>query len=344
MLSFIRKKAVATSHHATINGKAIQVNPGETVLQAAEREHIDFPHSCRVGGCAACKCQLTSGKVKSLTDSSYVLSDEELDAGYILACQAVPQTDLEIRVNVQQASTQRVDGRIKSQTKLTHDITLLTVQLADGLSYRAGQYADLELAALPNIKRSYSFATAPCPSGRVSFFVKHVPNGQFSSAINTQNLIDQTIWITGPIGEFYLKPSDYPLLLIAGGSGLAPIMAILERALADNIQNPVTLLFGARTQQDLYLLERIQDIQSQWPSAFQFVPVLSNEPADSSWQGARGWVTDHLPKNHLPKVDAYLCGPPAMIDSTEDQLTTLGVPPNRIHCDRFLTVADTIPA
>ena len=344
MFSFLFSKSAASRFQATINGETIDVNGGETLLQAALRENIDFPHSCRVGGCAACKCQLTSGKVKSLTDNSYVLSDEDLDAGYILACQAVPKSDLTIKLENQQGLKQRVAGRVKAQHKLTHDITLLTVQLADVMPYRAGQYADLELETLPGIRRSYSFATSPSPTGQVSFFIKHVPHGLVSSAVNTLDLTDQTVWLDGPIGNFYLRPTDKPLLLIAGGSGLAPIMSMLEHALTENIQNPVTLLFGARTQSDLYMLDRIKEIQSQWPAPFEFVPVLSNEPSFSSWRGAQGWVSEHLKRAELPNVCTYLCGPPAMIDSTEDKLIALGVARQDIYCDRFLTIADAIPA
>ncbi|MFA9219488.1 MAG: 2Fe-2S iron-sulfur cluster-binding protein, partial [Sphingomonadaceae bacterium] len=127
MFSFLAKKQPTTAH---INGVAILVDPKETVLQAALRHGIDFPHSCRVGGCATCKCRLLQGRVKELTRSSYVLSDQELDQGYILACQSVPQSDISLQVDLSaRQPVQRLSGRIIGQQRLTHDISALQIQL-----------------------------------------------------------------------------------------------------------------------------------------------------------------------------------------------------------------------
>lgn len=342
MFSFLSKKKPTT---AAINGLAITVQPKETLLQAALRQGIDFPHSCRVGGCAACKCKLVNGKVKELTEASYILSDADLDQGYILACQSVPTTDVTIEVDISaQQARRQVQGRVIGQERLTHDITQLRVQLDEALTYKAGQYANLSLATLPGVARSYSFATPMQPEAQVSFFVRKVPGGTFSSQINEQDVVGHAITVDGPLGDFWLRPTDAPLFLVAGGSGLAPILALLQDALASQSRRPVTLLFGARQARDLYALDQIQALERQWPAAFHFMPVLSADDIEPGWTGARGMVIEHIP-THLPVgAQAYLCGPPVMIDAAVPLLKKLGVAPDHIFTDRFTTLHDPLSA
>ncbi|SFM26260.1 2Fe-2S iron-sulfur cluster-binding protein [Marinobacter zhejiangensis] len=344
MFSFFKKNP-ATTHLAEINGKPVEVLPKETLLHAALREGIDFPHSCRVGGCASCKCRLVDGSVKELTDIGYILSDAELDQGYILACQSVPTSDVTIEVSLsEQAQRTRVSARVVQQERLTHDITHLKLQLLEALDYRAGQYADLTLDSLPGVSRSYSFATPPQPDGTLSFFVRKVPGGVFSTEVNDRDLLGQSVTVTGPSGDFWLRPSDAPIVMIAGGSGLAPILAILRGELARSSRRPVTLLFGARSQQDLYALDDIREIAQQWGAPFIFTPILSNEAPDTEWQGARGWVTDLIPTLSLTGSEAYLCGPPAMIDSAVVHLSVAGIERGSIFADRFTTIGDVVKA
>lgn len=342
MFSFFTKKGPTT---ATINGQAIRVEPRETLLTAALREGIDFPHSCRVGGCAACKCKLLSGQVNELTETGYLLSDEELDQGYILACQSVPKNDIQVTVDMDAQLLRRtVHGRVIGQEKLTHDITRLTVQLDASLPYKAGQFANLSLDALPGISRSYSFATLVQADAKVSFFVRQVQGGVFSTYINGHELLGQQITLEGPQGDFWLRPADAPLLLVAGGSGLAPILALLQEAARNNVTRPVTLLFGAREERDLYALAEITAIAAQWPSEFRFIPVLSQAAADAAWSGARGLVTEQLTGLLPTSAHAYLCGPPAMIDSCVVILRQHGVAREHIHADRFTTQQDALAA
>lgn len=341
MFSFFAKPKPVT---AVINDTPITVNPKETLLQAALRQGIDFPHSCRVGGCASCKCQLVEGQVKELTQTAYILSDEDLDRGCILACQAVPKTDVRVRVDLdRQGARRRVQGRVIGQDRLTHDIVRLRVQLDESLPYKAGQFAQIGVSGLPGVERSYSFATPAQPDAQVSFFVRRVPGGVFSAAVNEQNLMGQTATVDGPLGDFWLRPGTGPLLMVAGGSGLAPILALLQDARAQGVARPVTLLFGARTQADLYALDALQDLARQWPSAFTFTPVLSDEPPASGWDGARGFVTEHLPASPAPDTQAYLCGPPPMIDTAESLLRERGLSREQLHADRFTTLHD-VPA
>ncbi len=338
MFGFLTRKKATTAH---INGQAITVNPKETLLTAALREGIEFPHSCRVGGCATCKCKLVSGQVKELTETGYILSDDELDQGYILACQAVPKNDVRIEVDLSaQAARRTVQGRVLSQEALTHDITKLTVRLDETLNYKAGQFANLSVASLPGVQRSYSFATPVQASGQVSFFVREVPNGVFSTHIHRDPVVGEAVTVEGPLGDFWLRPDTAPLLLIAGGSGLAPMLALLQDAAEQGVARDVVLLFGARQERDLYALDEIESIGRRWRGSFRFVPVLSEAAPDAPWQGARGLVTEQLHTLAVPGCHAYLCGPPPMIDAAMPLLLQQGISRLHIHADRFTTLHD----
>ncbi len=326
---------------AQINDRPITVNSGETVLQAALRQGIEFPNSCRVGGCGTCKCRLTTGKVKELTETGYLLTADEIDQGYILACQSVPRSDIGIAVDLSQRASQRtVSGRVVEQRKLTHDITHLRVQLDEPMPYKAGQFANISIEGQEGAGRSYSFAVPPRDDGQVSFFVRRVPGGHFSSLVNDQDVVGRSVRVDGPFGDFWLRPGDAPLLLVAGGSGLAPILAILQEALSAGVARSVTLLFGAREARDLYALEEIEAIAREWHGSFRFVPVLSAAADDAGWAGERGLVTEKIPSLLEPGSHALLCGPPAMIDGAIALLRDQGVPRQRIYFDRFTTRAD----
>lgn len=335
MFSIFKKKVPVS---AQVNGAAVVVQPGETLLQAALNQGIDFPHSCRVGGCATCKCRLTQGRVKELTRTGYVLSDSELDQGYILACQSVPQTDVCIEVDMTNQHLRRcVSGKVVGQERLTHDITQIRIQLDEALQYKAGQFASLSLAILGNISRSYSFATPVQPDAQVQFFVRKVPGGALSTLVNEASVVGETVNVEGPLGEFWLRPGDTPLMFVAGGSGLAPILAVIKDAIQSGTRRPAVLLFGARQERDLYALKEIEALGKQWGSAFSFIPVLSDAAESGTWKGARGNVGDKIAEHLAPGAHAYLCGPPAMIDACQDILERRGVSREHIFADRFTT-------
>lgn len=320
---------------ARINALPVLVEPRETVLQAALRAGVDFPNSCRVGGCGACKCRLVEGSVRELTETAYLLTEEELAAGTILACQSVPRGD--VRIELDATARRRVAGRVLAQERLTHDTARLRVQLDESLDYKSGQFATLHL---DGVSRSYSFATPPRDDGEVSFIVRRVPGGALSPRIVDEDLSGHTLEVEGPSGDFWLRPSDAPMLLVAGGSGLAPILALLREAADAGVSRPATLLFGARTEADLYALDEIDEIARRWKGAFRFVPVLS----EAAWEGARGLVTAHIPALLDEGAHAYLCGPPAMVDAAAQTLAAQGISPAHVHADRFTTQADVAPS
>ena len=319
-------------------GPTLTLEPGETVLNGALRHDVAFPFSCKVGGCGTCKCQLLSGQVKELTDKSYLLSKEEIQGHYILGCQSIPKTDIQIRLPVDPMTQQAVTGVITRQVELTHDIVEVFITLDEPLHYRAGQYAKLQAANLPWPARCYSYAHAAPQEGalHISFIVRRLPQGALSNWLTSPEALHQTVKLTGSLGQFYLRHNTRPMLCIAGGSGLAPLIALLEGALQTRArQREVRLLFGARTQRDLYYLDELTRIQSQWQAPFTVTPVLSDEASDSNWTGLRGLVTDHLDTNTTANAEAYLCGPPPMIDAAIARMTAQGIPPEHIHFDKF---------
>jgi NAD(P)H-flavin reductase/ferredoxin len=327
----------------------VRIVATETLLQGALRQGIAFPHNCRAGGCGECKCRLLEGKVKELTDKSYLLSADELRDNYILACQSIPKSDVVIRVELRQGPEHPLEecqGSIASMDPLTHDILRLVLDLDAPIAYTPGQSVQLSLRANDSgelISRNYSFASCPGDNGtshRVEFFIRKVIGGQFTEALFGQASVGMTIGLQGPYGDFYLRQAPAPILCIAGGSGLAPLIAILQAELGKATKpRDLTLIFGARTQQDLYLLDTLEQFGRRWLGRFDFIPILSSEPEDSDWQGRRGLIPEHLIAllgDRLSQCHAYLCGPPPMIDACIEVLVTQGVDQSVIYADKFL--------
>jgi NAD(P)H-flavin reductase/ferredoxin len=348
-----------SSHSARIAPANVELRVGskETLLQAALNQGIAFPHDCRAGGCGACKCRLVKGKVRELTDKSYILSAEELRDNYVLACQSIPQSDIEVDVQLREASTlvetRQTPARITHMVPLTHDIVHVTLELEHALAFTPGQYCEISPTegSAAGVKRSYSFANVPDANGtsrHAEFFIRKVPGGRFTEWLFDEAKVGDSLDVNAPFGEFVLRESSAPMLCIAGGSGLAPVLSLLQGAL-QSLRRPreVTLVFGARSQADLYMLDAIEALRREWPVRFDFVPVLASEPADSAWQGRRGLIVDHLAGvlgESLGVQQAYLCGPPGMIDSCIGGLKAAGAQESEIYFDKFLDQSHLSPA
>jgi p-cymene monooxygenase electron transfer component len=339
-------RPVRKAHTAYLDDVAreLEVPHGKTLLQAALDAGIDFPHHCTVGTCGTCRCRLLDGKVQPILDFSYTLSKPEIDNGYILACQALLKSEIRIAVELGEVPTHPYADYaavICDMRPLTPSIMEMTVELDRPMHYTAGQFADLRPHHLDR-HRSYSFADA-CPlagSTKLRFHVRQVSGGAFTDWLFGADRRGEALAVRGPSGNFWLRAASAPLICVAGGTGMAPILALLNHAAARRVRRPVTYLYGARTQADLYALADIKALQARWPTGFSFMPVLSEEPANSDWPGARGLVSDFLTSptlaNTVGSAHCYLCGPPAMIDSALAVLQTHGVSVEAIHYDKFL--------
>jgi NAD(P)H-flavin reductase/ferredoxin len=350
MLGWLKR---AKSFHvsAPSRGFEFEVARDTPILEAALNAGLPFPHGCRVGTCGSCKCRLVSGEIHELADFAFALSAEELAQGFVLACQSLPRADivLDLPAVADAADAppiRRHTGRIAGLRKLTHDIVLLEFSSDEAIAYRAGQYFEFALPGAASELRAYSFAHAPArePSKVASFYVRLVPGGAFTSWLHSTARVGDALSGRGPFGDLRLRDSAAPILAIAGGSGLAPIQALLEEALARGREREVHFYFGARRQADLFGAEAMERLANQWRGSFRFVPVLSEEPADSGWAGARGFVSDFARLKlggRIAECHVYACGPPPMIDATERMCLAGGVARENLHFDRFFDRSHT---
>ncbi len=324
----------------------------DSILNEALGQGLPLPHGCTVGTCGTCKAKLVTGKVRELTDSAVALSAEELRDGYILPCQSVARSALTLDIpqlaDLPDHPFVTRKAEVVLQRSLTHDIVELGIRLDSGpMEYTAGQYAEIGFAGQSRL-RAYSFSCGPSrrPDDYLSFFVREMPGGEFTGWLFGADRTGAVLECHGPLGNLWLRPGSRPVLCIAGGTGLGPIKSILEAARDEEVDRAFTVVFGVRTRSDLYCVSELEEVGRFWGSQFRFVQVLSEEPADTGWNGARGLVTDairHLPESALKASDTYVCGPPPMVDAVEAQLLSIGVDAAAFHADRFLDTSSRSP-
>lgn len=321
-------------------GERFEVGRNQTVLECALERGLAYPHDCTVGTCGQCRSLLVAGRVDAITPFGYTLSREELAAGYILACQAVPLGDIAIAVELGggEAAPVRQPARLVATRALTHDIRCVTWEVAEPVRYRAGQYMNVWWPGASG-PRSYSFSAAPSADGavRLSAFIRKVPGGAFTERLFGEDLSDLRFDIEAPHGHFWLRDGSGPIVLVGGGSGLSPIMSLLEDAANRGLRRDAILLFGARGERDLYCLEEIAGLAQRWQGRFDFRPVLSEERIAGM---AHGLVTGEIPRaiadlGGVADLQGYLCGPPPMIDAGVAALTSAGVGLDGIFYDKF---------
>ena len=322
----------------------LEVALGASLLEACAAHGIYLPSACGGRGmCGRCAVQIVSGDFSALAPAEEKkLSAENRAKGLRLACQARIQGDIEIRLRPWILAVRRHTGQLVGKTLLTADIALLriAVDAHPSFSYRAGQYIHLECAPAPppakTLLRAYSMATAPSDPRHIELMVRRVPTGLCSVWIHESLQPGQPIAFRGPFGSFHLSATDAPMVGIAGASGMAPLRSIFQDMLQKGIQRPARFFFGARTRSDLFLLDEWAGFEKKTPW-FRFIPVLSDEPADSPWKGERGLVTDAVARQ-LPDLtgqEAYLCGSPGMIDAATAILLARGMPATAIFHDKF---------
>lgn len=323
----------------------LDIDPKKTILQSILEAGIFYPHNCRVGSCTTCKSKLISGKVKELTDKAFVLDQKEIQENYILVCQSIPKSDIEIE-NLKLNPKNKIKAKFIKKINLTHDILEVEIQTEDRVFFKAGQYVHFYLDWLEN-SRIYSIANKPELKGNqnLKFFIRLVKGGKFTEWLFNSNIENIEFYISSPEGNFYLRNSNKPIMMIAGGSGLAPIFSILEDIIYNqekeenqkNIKRKVNLLFGVRTEKDLYKQKELENIQKKWKNEFQIIPILSDISKDSSWQGEKGFIHHYLEKMpYLDEYQFYLCGPPIMIDKCLEVLSKTNVANNDIFYDKFI--------
>jgi propane monooxygenase reductase subunit len=327
-------------------GIEMEVEEGETVLDAAFRQGISVMHGCKEGQCGSCKSRLIEGDIELLKYSTFALPDYESETGHVLLCRTHAYSDVSFELlNYDEDLLRRsiavkaFSGRVTKISALTADIRLLEIQIEKPLKFWAGQYVDLTVGD-GAITRAFSMANAPAESTDLRFIIKKYPEGAFSSQLDGKLCVGDAVVAKGPYGTcFRREERPGPMLLIGGGSGMSPLWSILADHIASEEQRPVRFFYGARTRSDLFYLEELAAIAARLKD-FRFVPALSHAGASDEWNGETGFIHEvvqrHLREEKLTGViDAYACGPTPMIDAVLPVLQMNGVEPEHIYFDKF---------
>jgi propane monooxygenase reductase subunit len=305
-------------------------------------------HGCKEGQCTACKSFLLDGDVDLDKYSTFALPDFEEAEGWTLLCRAHPYSDLEIElINYDEevlhggSPPRMVPASVTAIEPLTHDIVRLCLSVDDDapFQFKPGQYVDIEIPGHDGEHRSFSMANLATEAGELEFMIKRYEGGRFSGLLGEGGLkVGDQLQVTGPYGVFTLRSSSpRRIVFIGGGAGMAPILCLLRSMAEAGVERPVTYYYGARTANDLFHLDEIEALGHRLAN-FTFVPALS-EPDGSGWAGETGLITDVVERleGDLGEVDAYLCGPPPMVDAAIAMLEAAGVPEAHIYFDKFTT-------
>ncbi|MFT4247362.1 MAG: benzoate 1,2-dioxygenase electron transfer component BenC [Pseudomonas sp.] len=314
----------------------VDCNEGEKVLDAAFRHRINLPMDCADGVCGTCKCRAESGAYDLGEDYlDDALSADERRAGLVLTCQMVPSSDCTIAVPVTSVACKTGVGTSKAALVevVPHADAALELKLeaaGEAFDFLPGQYVNIGVPGSGQC-RAYSFSSAP-GSHALSFLIRRVPGGLMSRYLDTATP-GQLLELTGPLGSFYLRPVARPVLMLAGGTGLAPFLSMLEHLAIAGSEHPVRLMYGVTRAADLVLVERLHDFARRLPF-FEFDTCVVDP---QSHHPRIGYVTDHLPPEalHGGAVDVYLCGPPPMVDTVRAHLDTLGIAPAGFYYEKF---------
>lgn len=312
----------------------VEARVGETVADAAYRLGINIPLDCRDGACGTCKCRVESGAYDGGSYIDDALTEEEAASGLALACQARPRTDLVVAIPA--ASTaykirpQSFETVLRGVERLSETSLAFTLDQPMGLAFLPGQYVNLRVAGTEQ-RRSYSFSSAP-GADALSFLVRDIPGGLMSSWLRAAQP-GTAMDFTGPAGSFYLRDVTRPVLLLAGGTGLAPFLSMLGRLADAGCNQPVRLVYGVTNDADLVGLAELEAYAARLPG-FSYVTTVA---AEDSAHPRRGYVTAHVDPAWLNggDVDVYLCGPPPMVDAVRAWLAAQGVTPAAFHTEKF---------
>jgi CDP-4-dehydro-6-deoxyglucose reductase, E3 len=335
-------------HSVTIepSGHQIQVEEGEAVLAAALRQGFVLPYGCRNGACGSCKGRIVSGTVDYGVYQPKALTDEEKAQGKALFCQAKPLTDLVIEARtvgaVKGIEVKMLPCRVQKMERLADDVMALQLKLPanERLAYLAGQY--LEFLLKDGSRRSFSMATAPHAAELLELHVRHVAGGQFTDHVFAKMKERDILRFEGPLGTFFLREeSAKPIVLVASGTGFAPIKAIIEEALHKGIARPMTLYWGGRRPKDLYMNALAQGWAHE--GKLTYVPVISDALPEDGWAGRTGFVHRAVMEDFqdLSGHQVYACGVPAMVDAARrDFVAQCRLPEDEFYADSFTTQAD----
>ena len=320
----------------------IEATGQETVADAAYRQGINIPLDCRDGACGTCKCKAESGRY-DLGDNFIedALSEDEIAEGYVLTCQMRAESDCVIRIPTSSQLCKTEQASFEAAISDVRQLSVSTIALSikgealSRLAFLPGQYVNLKVPGSEQ-SRAYSFSSLQ-KDGEVSFLIRNVPGGLMSSFLTNLAKAGDSLSLAGPLGSFYLRPIQRPLLLLAGGTGLAPFTAMLEKIAEQGSEHPLHLIYGVTNDFDLVELDRLQALAARIPN-FTYSACVANP--DSQYP-QKGYVTQHIEPRHLNDgdVDVYLCGPPPMVEAVSQYVREQGITPANFYYEKFAAAA-----
>ncbi len=327
------------------SGRSFSAGPDRSVLEAALDAGLHLPHSCRGGNCGACRARLLRGQVRYPNGPPLGLSDAEAGDGFVLLCRAHALCDLEIEAlevrTPDEALIKRLPGRIERIQRLSHDVLAVFLRLpaAESFDFAPGQYIDILLPG--GRRRSFSIASPPHDSRPLELHVRRVPGGELTERLFAEDAGGTLLSMEGPLGQFVYRHTQAPMLLVAGGTGLAPLKSIIRHVIENALEREMILYWGVRGERDLYAHEEL-DALARRARNFQYQAILS-EPG-AAWTGRRGWVHEAVLNDidALHRYDVYASGPPALVAAVREGFPRRNADPARMFFDSFDYAPDTL--
>ncbi len=331
------------------SGRSFSVNPDQAILAAGIAQGIGLPYGCKDGACGSCKCKLVSGSVTHGPHQSKALSDIEEANGFVLTCCGIPHSDvvLESRqvTEVGAFPIKKMPSRVTLMEKKSHDVMLVRLQLpaSDTFQYHAGQY--IEVILRDGARRSYSMGNAAHTQAEIpgiELHIRYMAGGKFTEHVFGAMKEKEIMRVEGPFGSFFLRESDKPMVLLASGTGFAPIKALIEDMQFKNVTRPAALYWGGRRPADLYMHQWVLDQVAKMPN-LTYVPVISDALPEDAWTGRTGFVHRAVLQDFadLSGHQVYACGAPIVVDSAhKDFVEQRGLPADEFYADSFVTEAD----
>jgi len=331
------------------SGRQFSCDAGESILAAAIRAGVGLPYGCKNGACGSCKGKLVSGQAELGTHQERALSAAEREAGQTLFCCAMPQSDVVIEarevLGVGDFPIKKLPSRVAKLERVTDDVMVLSLQLpaTERMQFKAGQY--IEFLLKDGKRRAYSMATAPHSDELLALHIRHMPGGLFTDQLFSTLKEKDILRFEGPLGTFFLREdSEKPIVMVASGTGFAPIKAMIDHWAHQQSTRPVTLYWGGRRPADLYMNALCEEWAKTLPN-FCYIPVISDALPEDNWTGRTGFVHKAVMQDlqNLSDYQVYACGAPIMVEAAQrDFVAECQLPNEEFFADSFTSEADLV--